>query len=579
MASHFDNRNEHAPQPPYYEVISEAEWAARSSHQQWQSPPLAHTSPSAEGPKPERQTRGAQVARSVSTKSDMGTSFIPRDSIKALHQSQSGSDVSHGKNPILSPNSGTGSWPIMPGLPVVMAQNQSHPLQGQDKDNMMNRAYGMSCSDRAPQIGDPNPRRTSGVPPVPAPHNYYLRNKVPACTQTPLEAPGPVSEVVYPVRSSTPVTPQPQQARGAAIRQGVSPSAALRAFSHLLTTYEKSEILQFKEIWFVGRSRLSKIHVEINRMKGSDAHNNQGYDDSRGDYFAVVGDHILYRYEVLGTLGRGSFGQVLRCKDHSTGHTIALKIIRNKRRFQRQAQVEASILATLSARDPGGSSGIVRMLEHFSFRSHLCIAFELLDVNLYDYIKAGSFAGCGPWLVRRIARQVLHSLRFLSTLNIVHCDLKPENILLTTRGSSTVKVIDFGSSCYVDQRVYTYIQSRFYRAPEVILGLPYGPAIDIWSLACVLAELATGTPIFPGEDESEQLACIAEVLGAPQPALLRGATRAKLFVDPETGWPLPVPPNSRGRIHRPGTKTLEAALDNKIDDWMFLDFLKASSFY
>ena len=114
----------------------------------------------------------------------------------------------------------------------------------------------------------------------------------------------------------------------------------------------------------------------------------------------------------------------------------------------------------------------------------------------------------------------------------MHCDLKPENILLTSRGASSVKVIDFGSSCYADQRVFTYIQSRFYRAPEVIVGLPYGPPIDIWSLACVLAELATGAPLFPGEDEAEQLACVQEILGPPHPALLRGATRAKLFFDP-----------------------------------------------
>lgn len=104
-----------------------------------------------------------------------------------------------------------------------------------------------------------------------------------------------------------------------------------------------------------------------------------------------------------------------------------------------------------------------------------------------------------------------------------------ENVLLKHRGSSSIKVIDFGSSCYSHQRVYTYIQSRFYRSPEVILGLPYGPAIDMWSLGCILAELYTGYPLFPGENEVEQLACVMEVLGVPPEEVINNASRKRLF--------------------------------------------------
>jgi len=77
--------------------------------------------------------------------------------------------------------------------------------------------------------------------------------------------------------------------------------------------------------------------------------------------------------------------------------------------------------------------------------------------------------------------------------------------------------------------VYTYIQSRFYRAPEVILGLPYTTAIDMWSLGCIVAELHTGYPLFPGENEVEQLACIMEVFGPPPSQMVESATRRKLF--------------------------------------------------
>lgn len=77
--------------------------------------------------------------------------------------------------------------------------------------------------------------------------------------------------------------------------------------------------------------------------------------------------------------------------------------------------------------------------------------------------------------------------------------------------------------------VYTYIQSRFYRSPEVILGMTYGMPIDMWSLGCILAELLTGYPIFPGENEQEQLACIMEVFGPPEKHLIEKSTRKKLF--------------------------------------------------
>lgn len=104
---------------------------------------------------------------------------------------------------------------------------------------------------------------------------------------------------------------------------------------------------------------------------------------------------------------------------------------------------------------------------------------------------------------------------------MIHCDLKPENILLKDPAKSGIKIIDFGSSCFQGERVYTYIQSRFYRAPEIILGIPYTPAIDMWSFGCIMAEFAMGYPLFPGEDEGDQLSLMMEVLGIPGNPVLR----------------------------------------------------------
>ncbi|KAG7200017.1 hypothetical protein KM043_014437 [Ampulex compressa] len=148
------------------------------------------------------------------------------------------------------------------------------------------------------------------------------------------------------------------------------------------------------------------------------------------------------------------------------------------------------------------------------------------------------------------------------------------------------QVIDFGSSCYENQRVYTYIQSRFYRAPEVILGAKYGMAIDMWSLGCILAELVTGFPLLPGEDEADQLACIIELLGMPPAELLAEAKRTRQFIS-SRGYPrycivttmtngsimLSGGVSRRGKLRGPpGTKELKQVLKG-CDDPLFLDFI------
>jgi dual specificity tyrosine-phosphorylation-regulated kinase 2/3/4 len=212
---------------------------------------------------------------------------------------------------------------------------------------------------------------------------------------------------------------------------------------------------------------------------------------------------------------------------------------------------------------------MVNFTHSFYFRGHLCISTELLDMNLYEFIKSNAFRGFSLKLIRRFTKQLLSSLNLLKQHKVIHCDLKPENILLRHPLHSEIKVIDFGSSCFENEKVYTYIQSRFYRSPEVILGMTYGMPIDMWSLGCILAELYTGVPIFPGENEQEQLACIMEVFGPPEKHLIEKSTRKKLFFDSMGKPRLTV--SSKGRRRRPSSKTLQQVL--KCDDEAFLDFL------
>ena len=212
---------------------------------------------------------------------------------------------------------------------------------------------------------------------------------------------------------------------------------------------------------------------------------------------------------------------------------------------------------------------MINFTQSFYFRGHLCISTELLGMNLYEFIKAHEFKGFSLRLIRRFCKQMLASLVLLKSQKVIHCDLKPENILLAHPLHSEIKVIDFGSSCFETEKVYTYIQSRFYRSPEVILGMSYGLPIDMWSLGCILAELLTGYPIFPGENEQEQLACIMEIFGPPEKHLIEKSSRKKLFFD-SMGKPR-VTVSTKGRRRRPSSKTLQQAL--KCDDEFFLDFI------
>ena len=199
-----------------------------------------------------------------------------------------------------------------------------------------------------------------------------------------------------------------------------------------------------------------------------------------------------------------------------------------------------------------------------------CIVFDLFDVNVYKYIKDQHFKGLDIGAVRKIAIQLLYSLNFLYGHNIIHCDLKPENIIFRQYGKTGIKVIDFGSSCFKNEKIYSYIQSRFYRAPEILMGLSYGLEIDMWSFGCIIAELYTGVPIFPGENESEQMALFMEYLNAPSRNMIElSRKRAKYFDD--NYKPLLVK-NSSGTLRLPGSKNIENFLKGADD--LFVDLVR-----
>lgn len=338
------------------------------------------------------------------------------------------------------------------------------------------------------------------------------------------------------------------------------PIKALLILKNDLTVYEQGEILKYAEIYYVGK-------VE-NKLKPKPEEENFGFDDKHADYFLVKNDHIAYRYEILKLLGKGSFGQVCECYDHKNKEKVALKIIKNKSKFHQQATIEIRVLHEMREKDPQNLRNIIRMKNYFSFRNHICITFELVSINLYDFLYINNFKGLSMELIKCFARQLLNALDFLKSQQIIHCDLKPENILLITRQKAEIKLIDFGSSCFISERLHTYIQSRFYRAPEIMLGISYSPAIDMWSLGCILAELYCGQPLWPGECENEQFLLIVSFFGLPPDEIMLNASRKHLFFEGEM---LKTNRLSNGKEIIPGMNNLKSFL--KLEDSKFEDFL------
>eukprot|EP01138_Halocafeteria_seosinensis_P002593 gb/GECG01002651.1/.p1 GENE.gb/GECG01002651.1/~~gb/GECG01002651.1/.p1 ORF type:complete len:543 (+),score=58.25 gb/GECG01002651.1/:1-1629(+) len=258
-----------------------------------------------------------------------------------------------------------------------------------------------------------------------------------------------------------------------------------------------------------------------------------GFQDTK-DFHPPRGSVVAGRYRVSDFLGSAAFSIALACRDLLTDSKVCLKIVKNSKDFFDQSIDEIKVLRFLNRMGDPDKNYIVRLNEHFYYKEHLFICTELLRENLFDaqqYIekyKAPKFFTLAR--LQKICWQLLRALDFIHKKGLIHTDLKPENVLVKSYSRCDVKLIDFGSSCFVSDRLSSYIQSRSYRAPEVTLGLPYGPKIDIWSLGCVLAELFTGDVLFVNEAIQFALVRMESWLdGFPQWMLNEAPFRHKFF--------------------------------------------------
>jgi serine/threonine protein kinase len=338
----------------------------------------------------------------------------------------------------------------------------------------------------------------------------------------------------------------------------MKPDEALKNYRSFLSTYEVSEIGSYSKVYYLSLSADQAL------LK---AQHLRGFDEEDSNYKAVIGEHIAFRYELLSQLGKGSFSRVYQAQDHKTHTTVALKILKSGRPFRKAGTVEVQLLKLIKEKDPTDKSNLVKVLKCLVFRKHICIVFELLSLNLREFLRQSNFTGSPLSLIRRFSLQILQGLRLLYRLRIVHCDLKPDNILLRHPSKSALKIVDLGSGCFEESKVVTYIQSRYYRAPEVVLGLPVTMKIDMWSFGCILAELYLGYPLFDSGNETGLITTIAEMRGPFPIKMLRHATKLSAFLD-EEGLPV--------FLRRPSdpaeqSKTLEEVLD--CPDAKFVDLI------
>ena len=241
-----------------------------------------------------------------------------------------------------------------------------------------------------------------------------------------------------------------------------------------------------------------------------------GFEESK-DFKIVINTLIAGRYQILGYLGNAAFSKAVKCLDTKENKSVCLKIIENNKNYFDQSLDEIKVLNFVNSNGDPDELNFLRVIDYFYYKEHLIIVTELLNDNLYDFydylLKNKIEEYFSMPRIQAIAKQVLTSLKYIHSLHLIHCDLKPENILLKCISKAEVKIIDFGSSNFIYDVSSSYIQSRSYRAPEVIMGCNYDYKIDIWSLGCILAELYSKTVLFMSDSVHSLLARVIGIIG------------------------------------------------------------------
>ncbi|XP_050428328.1 dual specificity protein kinase CLK2 isoform X2 [Adelges cooleyi] len=306
-------------------------------------------------------------------------------------------------------------------------------------------------------------------------------------------------------------------------------------------------------------------------------------DDEEGHLIYKNGDSLADRYQIIQTLGEGTFGKVVSAKSLKNRDQIAaVKIIKNVEKYREAARLEINALEKLNAKDPESKNLCVRMIDNFEYGGHVCIGFELLGLSVFDFLKENNYQPYTIDQVRHISYQLCYAVRFLHRNKLTHTDLKPENILFVKSDydsqynqkkraykmirDTEVRLIDFGSATFDDEHHSTVVSTRHYRAPEVILELGWAQPCDVWSIGCIIFELYLGITLFQTHDNREHLAMMERILGSIPHKMAR-RSKTKYFYHGKLDWDQS---SSAGRYVRENCKPLKRYMSSEEEDHRLL---------
>lgn len=306
-------------------------------------------------------------------------------------------------------------------------------------------------------------------------------------------------------------------------------------------------------------------------------------DDEDGHLIYRNGDLLQDRYKVITTVGEGTFGKVVKCRDLQADRFLALKIIKNVEKYREAAKLEINVLEKLAEKDPFNKHLCVRMLSWFDYHGHVCIAFDMLGLSVFDFLKDNNYRPYALEQVRHVSYQLCYAVKFLHDNKLTHTDLKPENILfvdsdydliydpkkkrdIRTVKKTDIQLIDFGSATFDHEHHSTIVSTRHYRAPEVILELGWQQPCDVWSIGCIMFELYLGITLFQTHDNREHLAMMERILGQI-PYRMGRKTRTKYFYHGKLDWD---EKSSAGRYVRENCKPLRSYQTSSDEDHRLL---------
>ncbi|KAL3317316.1 CAAX prenyl protease 1 [Cichlidogyrus casuarinus] len=268
-----------------------------------------------------------------------------------------------------------------------------------------------------------------------------------------------------------------------------------------------------------------------------------------------VGDTIHRRYDVNRVLGEGSFGHVLQCDDRQTGRIVAVKAIKplDRDNYRNSSRHEMNVLVKLNDFSKScKNSYCIEALEFFEWNKLYFIVFPKLGDSVFNFIQNNKYQPFSVGQSTSIVHQLCSAVKYFNKLRLCHTDLKPENILFVDSAyeeirqdnrkiyrrilDTQIKVIDFGSATFEDEHHSRTIQTRHYRAPEVVLELGWSYPADVWSIGCILYELLTGKCMFMTHDNLEHLAMMERIIGPIPKEMIRQSPKTSLFYKGRLDW-------------------------------------------